>query len=235
MKLDENMKLKHKILLAIGVGAFSIFLYYFLFVAVEKNSISICATFYCLELIPIGDFIAIYIAIVGLIFVVSSLNDWKVQDKYNNAKIRVAELNEISSLIDDFSFKICAFYNYKTSGENQSKVSIFVPTDVYIRDMFKAYLEDTGILNRIRELDKKNYSSKDCLFQKDFDHIIEYGYKFINGCNKEIREMAKTQEDTRESYEHTLNLIYKNHRNESEIFKKDLAELNRKLNQIVNQ
>ncbi|ONN53149.1 hypothetical protein AC057_15520, partial [Acinetobacter genomosp. 33YU] len=54
-------------------------------------------------------------------------------------------------------------------------------------------------------------------------------------CNKEIREMAKTQEDTRESYEHTLDLIYKNHRNESEIFKKDLAGLNRKLSQIVNQ
>ncbi|MDP7947594.1 hypothetical protein, partial [Acinetobacter baumannii] len=85
---------------------------------------------------------------------------------------------------------------------------------------------------RIRQ---KNYSSKDCLFQKDFDHIIEYGYKFINGCNKEIREMAKTQEDTRASYEHNLDLIYRNHRNESEIFKKDLAELNRKLSQIVNQ
>ncbi|WP_421833026.1 hypothetical protein ACOQNK_17735 [Acinetobacter baumannii] len=229
------MKLKHKILLAIGLGAFSIFLYYFLFVAVEKNSISICANFYCLELIPIGDFIAIYIAIVGLFFVVSSLNDWKVQDKYNNAKIRVAELNEISILIDDFSFKICAFYNYKTSGENQSKVSRLIPNDDYVRNMFKAYIEDTGILNRIRELDKRNYFSKDCLFQKDFDHIIEYGYKFINGCNKEIREMAKTQEDTRESYEHTLDLIYKNHRNESEIFKKDLAGLNRKLSQIVNQ
>ncbi|CAM0621194.1 hypothetical protein AM412_000321 [Acinetobacter baumannii] len=47
--------------------------------------------------------------------------------------------------------------------------------------------------------------------------------------------MAKTQEDTRASYEHNLDLIYRNHRNESEIFKKDLAELNRKLSQIVNQ
>ncbi|MEG8243196.1 hypothetical protein MKS77_18735 [Acinetobacter baumannii] len=166
MKLDKNMKLKHKILLAIGLGAFSIFIYYFLFVAVEKNSLSICATFYCLELIPIGDFIAIYISIVGLFFVVSSLNDWKVQDKYNNAKIRAAELNEISSLINDFSFKICAFYNYKTIGENQSKVSIFVPADVYIRDMFRAYIEDTGILNRIRELDKKIIPQKIVYFKR---------------------------------------------------------------------
>ncbi|MDC5554974.1 hypothetical protein OHX01_18085, partial [Acinetobacter baumannii] len=173
--------------------------------------------------------------VIGLYFVVSSLNDWKVQDKYNNAKIRVAELNEISSLIDDFSFKICAFYDHKTSGENQSKVSVFVPNYDYVRNMFKTYIEDTGILNRIRELDKRNFSTKDCLFQNDFDHVIEQGYKFINGCNKDIKEMAKTEEDTRESYEYALAIIYKKHRNESEIFKKGLAELNRKLSQIVNQ
>lgn len=229
------MTLKNKILCAIALGVISILLYYFLFVAVEKNSISICATFYCLELIPIGDFIAIYIAIIGLFFVVSSLNDWKIQDKYNNAKIRVAELNEISNLMRDFSFKICAFYNHKTSGENQSKVSVSVPNDDYVRNMFKAYIEDTGILNRISELDKRNYSSKDCLFQNDFDHVIEQGYKFINGCNRDIKEMAKTEEDTHKSYEHALDIIYKKHKNESEIFKKGLAELNRKLSQIVNQ
>lgn len=229
------MRLKYKIFYAIALGVISILSYYFLFVAIQKNLVSICKEYFCLELMPIGDFIAIYIAIIGLFFVVSSLNDWKVQDKYNNAKIRVADLNEISNLIDDFSFKICGFYDHKTSGENQSKVSVSVPNDAYVRNMFKAYLEDTGILNRIRELDKRNSSLKDCLFQNDFDHIIKQGYKFISGCNKEIKEMAKTEEDTRESYEHVLDLIYKKHRNESEIFKKGLAELNRKLSQIVNQ
>lgn len=229
------MTLKNKILCAIALGLISILLYYFLFVAIQKNLLGFCKEYFCLELIPIGDFIAIFISVIGLYFVVSSLNDWKIQDKYNNAKIRVAELNEISSLMHDFSFKICAFYNYKTNGENQSKVSKLIPNDDYVRNMFKAYIEDTGILNRIRELDKRNFSTKDCLFQNDFDHVIEQGYKFINGCNKDIKEMAKTEEDTQESYEHTLELIYKKHRNESEIFKKGLAELNRKLSQIVNQ
>ncbi|QFS18898.1 hypothetical protein FHP22_15765 (plasmid) [Acinetobacter indicus] len=168
-----------------------------------------------------------------LYFVVSSLDDWKQQDKYNNSKNRIALLNDLQYKIEfGFGLKICAFYETEQTKSEKNVFRMELERD-YVIDCFKAYLEDTNILKDIRNLDRDNYNIKNCLYQKDFDKVIELAYKYIQGCYNEIRTLNLTEDDTKESYQNELTKIYKRHRNYEHNFKEKLNELNRKLNNFI--
>lgn len=227
------MKLEDKIYAAIGLTVFLTIAYYYVYSFVDLYVSELCDKYVCFEFPPYADFLAIWTAIIGLYFVVTSLDAWKKQDQYNNAKNRIALLNDLKHKIEfSFGYKICSFYTFK-KGENEIKIAKMDLERDYVIECFKAYLRDTNILEDIRKLDRENHSVKNCLYQKDFDEVIFLAYKYIQGCNKEIRILKLTKDDTKESYQNELTNIYKRHRIYEHNFKKNLNELNIKLNEFI--
>lgn len=229
------MKTKTKGMWAAIGFILSIGVYYFLVQGIEWIWSSVCAKHYCMKTLSLAEFLAIEAALIGLYFVVSSLDAWKHQDKYNNAKNRIALINDLKYKIEfSFGYKICSFYNNNISrGENEKKVFRMGLERDYIIACFKAYLKDTNIIGDIRNLDRENYNVKNCLYQKDFDEVIDLAYKYIEGCNIEIKKLKVTKDDTRESYEKELTKIYKRHRNYDYYFRENLKKLNIKLNNFI--
>lgn len=227
------MKLEDKIYASIGLTVFLTIAYYYAYSFVELYVSKLCDKYVCFEFPPYADFLAVWTAIIGLYFVVTSLDAWKQQDKYNNSKNRIALLNDLKHKIEfDFGLKICSFYE-TNQGENEKKVLRMGLERDYIISSFNAYLEDTNILEDVRKLDRENYYTKNCLYQNDFDKVIELAYKYIWGCCNEIRKLNLTEDDTKESYQNSLTQIYKRHRNHEYYFKKSLNELNDKLNKFI--
>lgn len=229
------MNLKVKVLVSVCVFSILILAYYLLVVTSHKYLSEFCNNFYCLEIISLGEYISILIALIGLYFVISSLNDWKQQDKYNNAKNRVDKINRLEIKITmEFGHKICSLYITK-KGEEESKIIKDGTEADYVRSRFIAYIKDSKILSDIRELDRENFNSKNCLFQEDFDYVISQAYKYISGCHKEIITLKMTEDDSRKSYEGFLSQVYRRHRLYEHNFTTALTELNKKISNIVNQ
>lgn len=227
------MKLEDKIYVSIGMTVFLTIAYYYTYAFVELYVSKLCNKYVCFEFPPYADFLAVWTAIIGLYFVVTSLDSWKHQDKYNNSKNRIALLNDLKHKIEfGFGFKICAFYETNL-GENEKKILRMGLERDYVIECFKAYLEDTNILEDIRKLDRENYNVKNCLYQKDFDEVIELAYKYVGGCTNKIKILKVTEDDTKDSYQNELTQIYRRHRNYEYYFKKNLNELNSKLNKFI--
>ncbi|MDC4405106.1 hypothetical protein NQ665_01950 [Acinetobacter baumannii] len=81
-------------------------LYYYFYVYIQKSSSNFCQKNYCLEIIPISDFLSITIGVIGVIALIISLDTWKIQEKYkqendfytsliNNLKELLHQLNSI--------------------------------------------------------------------------------------------------------------------------------------------
>ena len=99
------MKLEDKIYGAIGLTIFLTIAYYYAYSFVELYLSKLCDKYVCFEFPPYADFLAIWSAIIGLYFVVTSLDAWKDQDKYQTAKINLVKLHEIDSILLKFKNK----------------------------------------------------------------------------------------------------------------------------------
>ena len=231
--LGGDMKIRNKIYWSVGLVIPGTILYYLIFVLVDKLFSKWCETNYCFEFPPYADSLAIYVAVVGLILVVSSLDDWKHQDKYNNAKNRIAILNQLQPMITiGFGMKLCNFYTVG-KGEFESQVTKIDTERNYVVECFNAYLRDTQIYKQIQDLDRENYYVKTCLYQDDFDEVINHAFKFISSCCNEVRALDITENDLTNDYYHYLNRVYINNRTEEHSFKTKLSDLNKKLNNVI--
>ncbi|TCB55552.1 hypothetical protein [Acinetobacter terrae] len=228
------MKTKTKgILAAIGFIC-SIGAYYYLSLAIEWIWSDICAKHYCMKTLSLAEFLSIEAAAIGVYFVVTSLDDWKHQDKYNNAKNRIAILNQLQPMITiGFGMKLCNFYTVR-KGEIENKVTKIDTERNYVVECFNAYLQDTQIFKQIQDLDRENYYVKNCLYQEDFDVVIKHAHKFISNCCNAIHALDITENDLTQDYYHYLNRVYINNRAEEHIFKTKLADLNKKLNKVIS-
>lgn len=230
------MKLEYKIYWSVGLTVLLTIAYYFVYVFVDLHVSKLCDKYICFEFPPYADVLSIWVAIIGLYFVVSSLDAWKQQDKYNNAKIRIAALNDMNKKITlGFGLKMNSFYDYpKPPGENERRVLVFDTQREYVVNKFNAYLEDTNIFNDIRKLEYENTHVKNCLYQSDFDFVIQEAYSYISNCVSEIKHQSITEDDSRESYQNNLTQIYRKNSNHEQYFKQGLNDLNEKLNNFIN-
>jgi hypothetical protein len=81
-KFGGCMNIRNKIFISVGLVLPVTLIYYLTYVSVDKLFSKWCKTNYCFEFPPYADTLAIYVAVVGLYFVVTSLNEWKTQEKY---------------------------------------------------------------------------------------------------------------------------------------------------------
>lgn len=107
---------KNLVYVSIFSLSIALVLYYFFYVYIQKSSGNFCKKNYCLEIIPISDFLSITIGVIGVIALIISLDTWKIQEKYkqkndfytsliNNFKELLYQLNTIpptSSTLNDF-------------------------------------------------------------------------------------------------------------------------------------
>jgi hypothetical protein len=179
------MKLEDKIYASIGLTVFLTIAYYYAYSFVDLYVSKLCDKYVCFEFPPYADFLAIWAAIIGLYFVVTSLDAWKHQDKYQTAKINLVKLHEISSILLTFKNKLSDFdkvyvkYYLNSTSDNE----------ITQTNSFKKYEEIKSILkieDKIEECDLDINTKSINLFQSDFESCISLAKKYIHEIDKEV-------------------------------------------------
>lgn len=91
----KDIKLRTKVGIALVLTALLSLIYYLTYSYIELYSIKWCKTHICIELPSYEDILAIWVAIVGLYFVVTSLEEWKGQYKFERAQQTFKKVREV--------------------------------------------------------------------------------------------------------------------------------------------
>ncbi|WP_168379745.1 hypothetical protein [Acinetobacter cumulans] len=163
----------------------SIGAYYYLSLAIEWIWSDICAKHYCMKTLSLAEFLAIEAALIGVYFVVSSLDDWKHQDKFQTAKINLVKLHEIDSILLTFknnlyNFDEC-YVKYYTNSLSDNEI-----TETNSFKKYKAIKSHLKIQDKIEECDLDINTKSINLFQNDFESCISLAKKYIQEIDKEV-------------------------------------------------
>lgn len=182
------MNIRNKILSAIGLGVILTIAYYYIYSYFQIWFEDLCQKNYCIEFFPIGDFIACYIAIVGLYFVVTSLDAWKHQDQYQTAKQNIKLLHKISEELTSFNVKISKVRDFKKEIlflNTQFKKEI-MNTELFLR--YKNLMEDLEIIPFVNDTVYKITQMEQGLYQNEFNTIINLAHSYVTNIDSEITE-----------------------------------------------
>jgi len=135
---------KFSLKLAISFWIVVTITYYFFYVAVDKWINNFCRNKYCLELLEYSDILSMYIAIIGLIFVVRGLDIWKEQLAYNEATNNLKELKKLYGLSERFQYY---FHNITTLS---SRYNSMIQADME----FNEKLIDLDIYNVLAQIEE---------------------------------------------------------------------------------
>lgn len=158
------MKLEDKIYVSIGLTVFLTIAYYYAYSFVELYISKLCDKYVCFEFPPYADFFAIWVAIVGLYFVVTSLDAWKNQYKFQEAIKTCKEFDKapliLEQLLGEFYQLIndCKKYNY---GDMYGAIS----------DFDQMY-ESKNLSMRIFNINELINHNKNNLYQDDFENLL---------------------------------------------------------------
>lgn len=177
--------IKEKFYMSICVTMIITFLYYLTFSFAELHMQKFCKSHVCFDFMPYADFIAIWVAIIGLYFVVTSLDDWKHQDKFQTAKINLIKLHEIDSIILKFKNNLSNFdecyVKYNTNSLSDNEIS---ETNSFKK--YKAIKTHLKIQDKIEECELDIKTKSINLFQNDFESCISLAKKYIQKIEKEV-------------------------------------------------
>lgn len=217
MKLKQKRKLK----LVFNIFAsltISILVYYLFSFKVYENSFqNLCSKYYCLELIDFSNFCGIMLSIVGLYFVVDSLDSWKDQQAYYNSRDFLNELNnyladcEYRSIFEVMHYISNDASNQILNEENKIKIKGFLPS--------------IGIGSEIDKLEGKIRSSA-IHFEEEFIQLHELIYSMI----KNMKQTVDNQKISYKNLDSNLHIAVRNDLIEARSMKN---ELENKLSKLV--
>lgn len=217
MKLKQKRKLK----LVFNIFAsltISISVYYLFSFKVYENSFqNLCSKYYCLELIDFSNFCGIMLSIVGLYFVVDSLDSWKDQQAYYNSRDFLNELNnyladcEYRSIFEVMHYISNDASNQILNEENKIKIKGFLPS--------------IGIGSEIDKLEGKIRSSA-IHFEEEFIQLHELIYSMI----KNMKQTVDNQKFSYKNLDSNLHIAVRNDLIEARSMKNDLEN---KLSKLV--
>lgn len=168
-------------------------IYYWLYIFSIEHLTNFCKNEfpYCIDFLPYGDFLAAYIAIVGLYFVVSSLDDWKQQHKLNNTLIAIQEIiafkKELNNYIDNLSSILDLGEEYKNCNsilDAIKKKYYLINNELKIRANYNSLEKSVLVEKEILESQKK-----------DIEKILGTLDEIIRGIDKEIYEIKQYDND----------------------------------------
>lgn len=226
------MKLITKILISVLIWAVITTLYYYIYAYFQIWFKDLCNKNYCIEFLPYGDFLAAYIAIVGLYFVVTSLDAWKHQDQYQTAKNNIPDL---LSLKDKF-VGLCHKLNNieKPYLENESKVLRFGDELETVKMHFEGYVYASKLKENIDIVIRKNTISN-ALFQEKFNIVTNLSHHIFYGISQDIKLIQRTQENKEGDYNDILIEIYNKYLCDINRFEKEVDYINDKIKSYISQ
>lgn len=209
--LGGGMKTKTKgIYAAIGFIV-SIGIYYFLSLGIEWFWSDICAKHYCMKTLSLAEFLAIEAALIGVYFVVSSIDDWKKEDQYQTAKKNIIKLHSI--------YKKLEIYNVQLARLENSITSLYVRIDkkwknetTQLFSKYKSWLSDLEIDKEIKEANYFITQQSKNLYQEDFENLINLLHDYITTIDRKLKakdtalisQQTKDLKPIREEYENKI-------------------------------
>lgn len=187
-KFGGCMNIRNKIFISVGLVLPVTLIYYLTYVSVDKLFSKWCKTNYCFEFPPYADTLAIYVAIVGLYFVVHSLDAWKHQDQYQISKQNIKLLHTVSEKLISFSVKISNVrdFNKEVLFLNTQRNKEIMKTQLFSR--YESLMENLGIIQLVNDTDYKITQMEKGLYQNEFNTIINLAHSYVTNIDSEIKK-----------------------------------------------
>lgn len=167
------MKLEDKIYFSVGLTVFLTIAYYYFYSFVDLYLSKLCDKYVCFKFLTYSELLAIWVALIGLSFVVSSLDDWKNQYKFEKATKTIAELNNTIYLLNFLESRINDMI-IKSKRDNFIGLSS-------IESDFKEQVSKEDIYSRLSHLEEIINYEKNNLHQKKFEDLfIKFNNLIIN-------------------------------------------------------
>ena len=173
------MKIQEKVKIAVGLTLLVPVVYYFIYAFVDLYLSQLCKTYICFEFPPFADVLAIWVALIGLYFVVTSLEAWKNQDKYQTAKNNIRKIHDILDMIKIFNQEMKNLNGMiKKDCSIGSKFVMNEDKDIeyqnaYRFQQYEQYLNELKILDLIKDTKYAITKQSMNLYQQKFEEVIE--------------------------------------------------------------
>lgn len=224
------MKLEDKIYASIGLTVFLTIAYYYVYSFVDLYVSKLCDKYVCFEFPPYADVLAIYVAIVGLYFVVTSLDAWKSQDKYQTAKLNIKDPLTLKDKLIGLCHKLNNIYRPYLESEN--KIIRYGDELETVKNILEEYIYKSQLevtVNKILETNKSSNS----LFQNDFDKISKRSNLLLLNIKQDVKLIEKTVDNKEGDYNFELKKIYIKYVDEIENLIDDIDRLNTEIKNCV--
>lgn len=213
------MKLEEKIYGSIGLTVFLTIAYYYAYSFVDLYISKLCDKYVCFEFPPYADLLSIWVAVVGLYFVVDSLDAWKMQDKYLNSKKSMEYIQLINEQMKYIGYKLNNFY---------PKDSIVLRNEEldFIKKEFKKFINETEVFENYNHLDRNNYINNK-LFKSEIEGISKKLSKIIFGIDHDVRNIKEIEPKTEKRFKGDLVNIHIKYRNDISNVSLEIQNLNK--------
>lgn len=175
------MKLKDKICFSIVSTVFLTIAYYYFYSFVDLYLSRLCDKYVCFKFLTYSELLAIWVALIGLYFVVSSLDEWKNQYKFEKATKTIAEFNNIIYIL-----------NFLESGINniiiRSKRDNYIGLS-FIESDFEEQISKENIYLKLSNLEEIINYEKNNLHQEKFENLF---FKFSNLVSNTLSNVAES-------------------------------------------
>ncbi|WP_151829095.1 hypothetical protein [Acinetobacter radioresistens] len=167
------MKLEDKIYFSVGLTVFLTIAYYYFYSFVDLYLSKLCDKYVCFKFLTYSELLAIWVAVIGLYFIVSSLDDWKNQYKFEKAMKTIAEFNNIVYLLNFLESRINDMI-IKSKRNNFTGLS-FIESD------FDEQVSKEDVYLKLSHLEEIINYEKNNLHQERFEDLfIKFNNLIIN-------------------------------------------------------
>lgn len=236
------MKIKNKIYISIALLLPMTIVYYLTYVSVHKLFSKWCKTNYCFEFPPYADTLAIYVALVGLYFVVNSLNEWKDQEKYFKSRTNLTLLSEICAVLKSIDEDLLDLKMTDLSKYGSNDLLTMVPSS---KGGLNKYLNDQlefthgKVERKIRTLKQEKeiiVNKSNGLFQEDINCIFNKYSDIISNASSELnKKIEKKGSDSMKDYQQELNSLYNKYHSQIENVLTQFETLELKLDDFLDR
>ncbi|EXF56672.1 hypothetical protein J502_2241 [Acinetobacter sp. 1294596] len=191
------MKTRTKGIIAAVGFIFSIGIYYYLSLAIEWMWSDVCAKHYCMKTPTLAEFLAIEVAVIGLYFVISSLDEWKKQYKFTKEIETMEEFTRAKQILELLVSKIhyliteCRRYDYMGMYEAEKE--------------FKEILKIQNVHNRIYNLRNTIFEVANNLHQKDIENLFYEFNTIVDNIIACVNENHLSEANNTEDKEYNFN------------------------------
>lgn len=174
----NSMKLKNKFYIALVSTILMSVIYYLIYSYIELNQTDWCKKYICINLPSYEDVFAIWVAIVGLYFIVTSLEEWKGQYKFERSQQTFKKVTELSLGLDRL---IGDAYVLINESERLGHLHAY--------NAYEEKLKINKLSVKIYLLQLDVFEGRNHYKQKDFEEITNFMSNFESGLTGGLRDL----------------------------------------------